>query len=500
MKNAPLKSYVIVGGGTSGWIMAAVLSRVFEGSNIDITLVESPTIGTIGVGEATVPSFIDLLTFLDVPGKDFIEKTNATFKLGIKFKDWQKPGESYWHPFGFIGSNPDGLDFFQHWLKTYLNSDQPHAYTDFAPSAAIGEEQRFFIPDPNNLNNLQKMGYALHFDAGLAAKYLTEYATAKGVKHIQAHINDVALDENGNIQSVILEDKKEVSGEFFIDCTGQYGLLIEKALKVNYLNWQHYLPVDSAVVMQSENVEDFPPYTQATAHEHGWRWRIPLRNRTGNGYVFCSEYCDDDTAKKLLLENIKGKPITEPRIIRFKTGMREKSWHKNCVAIGLSSGFLEPLESTGIYLIMRGALSFAQMLPDLSLNQATQNEYNRLMSIEYESLRDFIIMHYCTSKRSDTGFWRSWQTRDIPDSLKAKLSLYQSQGRLVRNEIDLFGPDSWHAVLTGMGVIPEGYDPAVDAADYESLKSTMSKIEKSLQHSVKELLTHKEYVDRLLKN
>jgi tryptophan halogenase len=497
-----------VGGGTSGWIMASVLSRIYKSNHADpgisIRLIESPTIGTIGVGEATVPSFIDLLSFLEVPGKEFIRETNATIKLGIKFKNWQGDGQEYWHPFGQTGVNLNGLDFFQFWSKASLYGDLDKTYTDFSPSAAVGELGNVTLPGSHQNDQihpvLRNVGYALHFDAGLAAAFLSRYAIENGVTHIPANISDVVIDDDGFIKSVKLEDGEAIEGDLFFDCTGQYGLLIGKTLGIGYNDWQQFLPVDKAAVVQSSNTESFPPYTQATAHQHGWRWRIPLRNRTGNGYVFCSHYCDDQEAIELLLSKLEGEPLNEPRIISFKTGVRKKLWHKNCVAIGLASGFLEPLESTGIYLIGRGALTFARMIPDKSFDQATQDEYNRLMSMEYECLRDFIVMHYCTSTRNDSEFWQDWQRREIPESLKRKLSLYKSQGRLVYNEIDLFQSNSWHSVLTGMGVIPEAYDPIVDNIDFKSLLNTMKKFEVSIQSAAAAQKSHRRFLDELLAN
>jgi tryptophan 7-halogenase len=269
---------------------------------------------------------------------------------------------------------------------------------------------------------------------------------------------------------------------------------MQNALQVGYLDWREYLPVNGAAVVQSANTDDFPPYTQSIAHEHGWRWRIPLQSRTGNGYVFSDEYCSQEQAAELLLRNIQGEPLGNPRLLRFCTGKRDQMWRKNCVAIGLASGFLEPLESTSIYLIMRAALNFVQLLPNRVHCPATQDEYNRLMDLEYENIRDFIVMHYCTSQRDDSPFWRSWRHRPIPESLRTKLSLYKSQGQLVRNDLDLFASDSWHAVLTGMGILPHDYSAAVDASDFNRVLKLLHDVEHSLDHSVSQLLSHLEYL------
>lgn len=495
---AQIKSYVIVGGGTAGWITAAILGRVIEKTGAKITVVESPEISTIGVGEATVPSFVDMLKFLGISEKDFIESNNATFKLGIKFTNWQKPGDSYWHPFGMVGTKINGLDFFQIWLKARFEGHE-NQYTDYSPSALMGQEGKFYIPDPEHQTNLSTLGYALHFDASRAADYLAKYAHTKGVERVKAHVEQVFQHENGSIKSLLLKNGDLVEGDFFFDCTGQGALLIGNALNINYVDWSSYLPVDRAAVVQSKNVGTLPPYTEAFAHEHGWRWKIPLQNRTGNGYVYCSKYCTEQDAIDLLVKNVSGEILMEPRTIHFTTGKRAKMWEKNCVAIGLSSGFLEPLESTSIYLIMRAALNFIGMLPNADLAQATQDEYNRLMNLEYECLRDFIVAHYCTSQRADSIFWMDWQARDIPSSLKIKLELYKSQGRLVRNDMDLFASNSWYAVLSGMGILPNSCDPIVAALNGENIHDFLGKAKFSLAHSVSQLLEHDEYLRRLLK-
>jgi tryptophan halogenase len=496
VQHQPIKSWVIVGGGTAGWMTAALLGRVLAKTGVEITLIESPDIGTVGVGEATVPSFVDFIKILGISEQDFIKETHATFKLGIKFTDWKTQQHGYWHPFGNVGVKIDGQAFFQQWLRSHFLGN-PSPFTNYAASSVMAQANKFYIPDLNKPNNLTRMGYALHFDASLVAKYLSNYSQQQGVKYIPGHVEKVFQHDDGRIKSIGLKSGESVAGEFFIDCTGQHALLMQKVLKVAYINWQNYLPVSAAAVVQSENTQNFPPYTEAIAHEHGWRWRIPLQTRMGNGYVFCHDYCSDEEAINLLINNIEGKPIKDPRIIRFPTGKCEKMWHKNCAAIGLSSGFIEPLESTSIYLIMRAALNLVKLLPNSQLCEATQNEFNRLMDIEYESIRDFIVMHYCTTQRKDSPFWRSWKDRPIPESLRTKLALYKSQGRLLHNDLDLFASDSWHAVLTGMGVFPEDYDPVVDASDYQQVQTILNNIESSLQYSVKQLLSHEEYLQRL---
>lgn len=496
-RNNKINRYVIVGGGTAGWISAAILARALHNTGCEIVLVESPHTPTVGVGEATIPSIMDLLTYLKISANDFIAKTNASFKLGIKFVDWYQKGQHYWHQFGYVGNKIDGKPFYQHWLKHHLNGGK-FQFTDFSPAIALAKQNKFYIPDPKKPNNLSNSTYALHFDAGLVATFLNEYCVKNGVKHLKAHIDTVNTNEQGLISSLKLENGNQVDGDFFIDCSGQHALIINKTLRVGLENWQKYLPVDSAVVVQTEKHPDFPPYTESTAHEHGWRWQIPLQNRTGNGYVYCSDFCDDESAKALLENNITGKKLTEPRVIKFVTGKRDKMWFKNCLAVGLSSGFLEPLESTSIHLIMKSMLTFVQTLPDKNLQPATINEFNRLMDIEYTCIRDFIVLHYCTSQRTDSKFWQMWQHLEIPKSLTNKLTLFREHGRLIKNDLDLFSSDSWYAVLEGMKVRPNSYDPLIDASKFEKIETALPDAIAALEHNVAQLLSHEEFVKKLV--
>ena len=492
-----LKSIIIVGGGTAGWVSAAVLSRVAKHLNYSITLIESPDVPTIGVGEATIPSIVDLLEFLDIPQEDFVKKTNATFKLAIKFIDWLRIGHHYWHPFGAIGSKIDTVPFYHHWLR-YHNSGGKRRFAEFSPSIAMARINRFFIPDPKTPTNLSKSAHALHFDAALVADYLAEYSMKNGVQRIWSHVESAALHHDGRVKSVLLSDNRCIPGDFFIDCSGQRALLIGQYLRVGYIDWSQYLPVNRAVVMQTKNVGEPAPFTEATAHEHGWRWRIPLQSRTGNGYVYCSDYCDDTMAENLLVQQVAGRPVTEPRVLRFRTGKRERMWHKNCLAVGLSAGFLEPLESTGIYLIMRAILNFVQMLPDRDFAAPTIVEFNRLMDMEYDCIRDFIVLHYCASERRDSPFWEMWQNVTIPDSLHHKLALFRSQGRLYRNDLDLFAPDSWYAVLEGMNVRPDGFDPRVEASDLAQVMGILEQGAGALAEAANRVPAHSAFIANLI--
>lgn len=490
-----IKTFVIVGGGTAGWISAAILSRALLNLPCKIRLIESPHVPTIGVGEATIPSIVDMLEYLKIPLAEFILKTNATFKLGIKFCDWHKLGSHYWHPFGHVGNKIEGKPFYQHWLKNKLNGGTSE-FTDFSPAIALAKQNRFFIPDPQNPTNLSASTYALHFDATLVAEFLSQYCQNNSVEHIKGHVQNVVLDTQGNISQLTLENGALVDGDFFIDCSGQQSLLLGKALRIGYENWQHYLPVNKAVAAQSKVMRPLPSFTSSFAHEHGWRWQIPLQNRTGNGYVYCDQYCSDQQAQDLLAKNV-GDFITEPRIISFTTGKRHKMWHKNCLAVGLSSGFLEPLESTSIYLIMKAMLNFVQTIPSKKLHQAPIDEFNRKMDHEYECIRDFIVLHYSETKRTDSPFWQMWQNLAIPDSLETKLDLFRSQGQLFHDTDDLFATDSWYSVLEGMGVRPNEYDPLIDASDYSKIQQALVSSQIALDQSAAKALEHMAYIKKI---
>ena len=490
-----INKYVIAGGGTAGWFSAAILARALVNTGVSIELVESPDIPTIGVGEATIPSIIDVLHYLQIPVRDFIAKTNATFKLGIRFKDWHHLGHDYWHQFGYVGRKIGSLHFYQHWLRYHMNGGE-YGFTDFSPSVAMAKANKFHINNPQQQTNLSPSTFALHFDASLVAEYLKKYAIGLGVKHTQANISDVRPNEKGQIDSLVLAGGSSITGDFYIDCTGQAALLIEKALGVKLDNWQKYLPVDSAYAVQTKPMQVRPPYTQATALAHGWQWKIPLQSRTGNGYVFCSKFCDDATAKATLESRLNEEMIAEPRLLRFTTGKRDKIWFKNCLAVGLSSGFLEPLESTSISLIVKGMQDFIERLPDKRLHQATIDEYNRLMDLEYECIRDFIVLHYYQTSRTDSEFWRSWQHAEIPETLKTKVELFKGYGRLMVNFHDLFTEDSWYAVLEGMKVRPNSFDPRVSTSDLSTVSNQLRNMIADLDKSVSQLMSHDAFIER----
>lgn len=488
-----IENIVIVGGGTAGWTTAACLARVLHKSNAKITLIDSPEVDTIGVGEATIPPLVEFMRFLGINEQEFVKATQATFKLAIKFTNWNTIGEHYWHQFGTVGADVDGKPFYQHWLKSQLNGNS-QTYTDYSPAIAMAKENKFIIQPPNAKNILSGATYAWHFDASLVAKYLKNYSAKLGVNHIEGHVECVDKHDNGFIKSVTLKSGQVIDGDFFIDCSGQRAMLIDGAMNVGFENWQHFLPMNKSIPLQTTSVGQRVPYTESTAHEFGWQWNIPLQNRTGNGIVYCDQFGSDQQALDTLLQNIKGEPLNDPRVIGFTTGKREKFWQGNCLALGLSSGFMEPLESTSIHLMMKGAIRFAEMLPDKRCDAATAREYNRLMDIEYHSIRDFIVLHYCTTSRTDSEFWRHCQTMEIPDSLSEKLELFKSQGRLFKNDLDLFTPPSWYAVLAGMGITPSNYDRQVDISDQAQVNNIMASGLNNLSETVAKLPSHDQFI------
>ncbi|MBU2886368.1 tryptophan 7-halogenase [Gilvimarinus agarilyticus] len=492
-----IQNIIVVGGGTAGWISAAILARSTEHLACAITVVESPNIPTVGVGESTIPTFLDLLDYLKISKQDFVKKTDATFKLGIKFVDWLDEKHSYWHPFGSVGSKIDGVPFYHHWLKSKFHGC-PSEFVDFSPSIALAKINRFLAPARKSDSILSESTYALHIDSAKTAKYLENYCKKKRVRHVYADVIDATLSPGGMIERLFLSSGEHLSADLFIDCTGQAGLLIDKYLRVKYIDWSNYLPADQAVVVHTEQAAEIPPYTQATALEHGWMWKIPLRNRAGNGYVYSSQYCDADQALTALRGKLDGAEISEARTLNFSTGKRKSFWVKNCVAVGLSGGFLEPLESTGIYLAMRSMLNLVENFPSAFYEQSLIDEYNRVMHIEYDCIRDFIVAHYCLSNRQDSEFWRSWKEREIPESLRIKLDIFSANGQLYKNPMDLFSEESWWAVLEGMGLRPRHYLPNVDSSDYYKIIDSMKRGSIALKESAKMAPTHEAFLQKLI--
>ena len=465
MGQGRVKRVVIVGGGTAGWMAAAALSKLLAGV-VSVELVESDEIGIVGVGEATIPQILNYNSALGLDENDFIRATQATFKLGIQFHNWRSQGHAYIHTFGENGVPLNRTPFQHYWLRG--RSDPRFAdLWAFSPNAQAAARGRFTRTPFQMGTRSVAMAYAFHFDASLYAKYLRAYSEARGVKRTEGKIVEIRQHpETGFVESVRLERGDIVAGDLFIDCSGFRGLLIEGALKTGYQDWSHWLPCDRAFAVPTRNAGPPRPYTQSIAHQAGWQWRIPLQHRTGNGHVFCSSHISEDEARAVLLGNLEGEALAEPRLIKFVTGRRKKFWNKNVVALGLASGFLEPLESTSLFMIQSSVVRLIRLFPDGGIDPANVAEFNRQSDFEYERIRDFIILHYKATERDDTPFWRHCRTMEVPATLQRKMDLFLANGRIFREDDELFSEESWIQVFLGQGIIPRSYDPLVD------LKST----------------------------
>ncbi|MDN4502532.1 tryptophan 7-halogenase [Alteromonadaceae bacterium BrNp21-10] len=489
----PIKKFVIVGGGTAGWIAAATIANIFKHTDVRIELVESDDIGIIGVGEATIPPLLATIRSLGIDEAEFIKATQASFKWGIQFVDWHTKGESYFHPFGSIGRTIDGHDFYQCWLKTQAEGDNTPLMAH-SPESVLSEHGRFFLPFKAMNTPLAGAQYALHLDSTLVGRYLRNFAENLGVQRTEGLIENVTQDDDGWITGVSLKSGQHIAGDFFIDCSGFRGLLIEQTLNTGYNDWSEYLPCNRAVTVQTKKIHPLRPYTVATAREAGWTWRIPLQHRTGNGYVFCDKFCSDKEAIQTLLNTIDGEPLGEPRIIPFVTGMRKKSWHKNCLALGLAQGFLEPLESTAIHLVSKTLALFVRMFPDRECNPLIMDEFNRRVRADYQEIRDFLVLHYCASDRVDTEFWRWCKNMKVPPSLQRKLDYFQVAGGLIPGVEELFQPSSWYAILTGMAILPNSYNPTVDALDYKKLQQSLNAGKQAIENIVQQQPSHEDFI------
>lgn len=499
MNKSAIRKIVIVGGGTAGWMSAACLAKVLDGLNYQITLVESAEIPTVGVGEATIPPIVDFIRFLGINEQEFVRATNATFKLGIQFEGWRTNDSRYFHQFGALGCAIDGLPFYHFWLRAKQQGDQT-VLSQFSPAARMAAQNKFVPASFGSQDSLLAgSSHAWHFDASLVAKYFSEYAQQKGVTRIEANVLETTLDDASDIASLRLEAATGVStleGDLFIDCTGFQGLLIEQALGAGYQDWTEFLTCDRAVAIQSESVGQITPYTRAIAEPAGWRWRIPLQTRVGNGYVYCSQFLDQDDAQAHLLSQIDGKPVTEPKHLRFVTGHRRSIWKQNCVAIGLSAGFLEPLESTGIHLIMRGIRRLIELLPATRDCAAQAQEYNQSLIAEYTAIRDFLVLHYATTQRDDTPFWRHCGAISIPESLAHKLALFKASGYLKPESHDLFEYSNWLAVLEGMGVRAEHTNPRINSVAPEEAAKILQQLDAALGKMSDAAPSHEAFIQR----
>jgi tryptophan 7-halogenase len=483
---------VIAGGGTAGWMVAAALSRTL-GKVLDIKLVESDEIGTVGVGEATIPTLVTFHRLLDINEQEFMAATQATFKLGIGFENWRELGAKYIHSFGLTGKDHWSAGF-QHFWRKGRERGLAGDYGDYCLELKAALANRFAHLPRGGMN------YAFHIDAGLYAKFLRKFSEGYGVQRVEGKIAEVKTDHaSGYIRSLRLDSDIEIEGDLFIDCTGFRGLLIGQALHVGYEDWSHWLYCDSAVAAQTASVGEAVPYTRSIARDSGWQWRIPLQHRVGNGMVYCSRYIGDEEAKQSLLANVEGKVLTEPRVIKFRPGRRPRAWSKNCIAIGLSSGFIEPLESTSIHLIQRGVIRLLQMFPKGGIQQSDVDEYNQQTNWELEHIRDFIVLHYHATDREDTPFWRAVRSMEIPASLRHRMTLFRETGRVFRVPNELFAENSWIQVMLGQGILPQQHHPAADLMGDEELTRFLGNIKSNVDSTVMQLPKHQAYVDQYCK-
>jgi tryptophan halogenase len=488
-----IKYVVIVGGGTAGWMAATALSQTL-GHQLNIRLIESDEIGIVGVGEATIPAIRLFNALAKIDEDEFIRATQATFKLGIQFQNWGRLGEIYMHAFGQFGQSLGLLEFFQYWLKAKIEGSAGNLW-DYSLNETVARAGKFArLPVIPN-TKLEGLTYAFHFDAGLYARYLRGVTEKRGVVRTEGKIVSVQQKpEDGFIRSVTLESGEVIEGELFIDCSGFRGLLIEQTLKAGYEDWSHWLPCDRAIAVPCENTVPPRPYTQSIAHTAGWQWRIPLQHRTGNGHVFCSEYMSEDEATAILLANLEGPALADPRTLRFKTGMRRKAWDKNVVTLGLASGFLEPLESTSIHLIQNGIAKLLSLFPDKGFDPVGIAEYNRKVTFDYERIRDFIILHYYANQRTDSPFWARCQQMAIPETLQTKLNLFRSTGRIFREHEELFIEIGWFQVLTGQNIEPNSYHPLADAISSDQLRQFLGDLKSIIANTADHLPLHEQFI------
>ncbi len=489
-----IRKVVIVGGGTAGWMSAALLSKTY-GARLSITLIESDEISTVGVGEATIPHIQGFNRLIGVDENDFLKATQGTFKLGIDFRDWGAPGDRYFHAFGPIGQHVGWLYPHQYWLKA-RRLGRTSSMDVYCIGAQAARNNKFMPAQPKAVNSpLAEISHAYHFDAGLYAAYLRRRAEAQGVVRIEGKIVDhKKRAEDGFIESVTLDRGETIEGELFIDCSGFRGLLIEQALGAGFENWSHWLPCDRALAVPCASVAPVTPYTRSTKREAGWQWRIPLQHRIGNGHVYCSEYISDDQAAATLLGNLDGEALGDPRPLRFTTGKRRKAWVKNVVAVGLASGFLEPLESTSIHMIQTALFRLLALFPDRRFKSAEIEAFNSQTDAEYGWIRDFIIAHY---RLVDEGapLWRYCRSMALPESLQERLEIFASTGRLFTQASDLFKEGSWIQVLIGQGLIPEQYDPAVDINSPEEILAHLDAVEQVVSKCVRTMPYHGDYIE-----
>lgn len=487
-----IRDVVIVGGGTAGWMAAAALSATM-GEQLSIRLIESDEIGTVGVGEATIPAIRLFNGLVGINEDEFVRATQGTFKLGIQFQGWGKPEDTYMHAFGSIGQSLDLLEFWQYWLRG-RRERIADPLGDYSLNEVAARQGKFGRMGRVPNTAVEGISYAFHFDAGLYARFLRGIAEKAGVRRTEGKIvRSARRASDGFIDTLMLGSGEVVEGELFIDCSGFAGLLIEKELETGYEDWTHWLRCDRAVAVPSQNVGPARPYTQAMAQRAGWQWRIPLQHRTGNGHVFCSDFLSEDEATSILLKTLEGPALAEPRTLRFTTGMRKRAWNKNVVALGLSSGFMEPLESTSIHLIQNGIAKLISHFPDRGFATANVTAYNRRIAYDYERIRDFIILHYHANQREEP-FWTQCRQMTVPDTLQAKIDLFRSTGRIFREQEELFVEVGWFQVLTGQNIVPETYHPIADQLTGEELRQFLADLKTIFGKAASRLPIHDDFI------
>ncbi|MDR7116172.1 tryptophan 7-halogenase [Caulobacter sp. BE254] len=494
MTDQRLRKIVIVGGGTAGWMTAAALGRFLKDGHTEVTLVESEEIGTIGVGESTIPQINIFNRMLGLDENEFVRRTMATFKLAIDFVDWKQIGHRYYHPFGPYGLDMEGVSFHAYWLRLQAMG-QAADLTEYSLQALASAQSKFMRANGQRNSPLGTLSHAYHIDAALYARMLRDYAEARAVRRQEGRIVQVhQRAEDGFVEAVTLESGQRVEGDLFIDCSGFRGLLIEQTLKTGFEDWSHWLLNDRAVAVPCELGGSRQPVTRATARPAGWQWRIPLQHRLGNGYAFSSQHISEDEATADLLAGLDGAPLRDPFTLRFTAGRRKKSWNKNVVAIGLSAGFMEPLESQSIHLIQVGISRLLAMFPDRRFETPDIDRYNRVMRFEYETIRDFLILHFHATRRSDTPYWDYLREMPIPDYLADKIAVFKSHGRVFRENEELFTDTSWFAVMVGQGLEPRGHDPMADVMSDDELRARMANIHAVIAKAAQVMPDHMRFI------
>ncbi|UTF59868.1 tryptophan halogenase family protein [Gilvimarinus sp. DA14] len=493
MTHIPVQRIAIVGGGTAGWMTAAMLAKHFRKTDIELTLIDSSEIGTVGVGEATIPTLRRFYAELGMSDLDVMRACQATCKLGIEFRDWYKEDSRFIHPFGVYGQKANGIDFHHYWMYLREQGDAG-SLDEYSLGVQLAKQHKFIQPSPNPPSELSVFDWALHFDAALFARLMRDYALGNGVTHIDKKIERVETAADNSVTALHLQGDQALSADLFVDCSGFSGLLIEQAQQTGYEDWSQWLKCDRAVAVQSVREGEAAPYTVSQAHRAGWQWKIPLQHRQGNGHVYCSEYVSDDEAANTLANNIEGELTTDLRAFQFVAGRRKKAWNKNVVAVGLAAGFLEPLESTSIALVETAIEKIRRVFRGPFYTAQQVDEFNDLTAQEYERVRDFIILHYKLNQRRDCDFWRECREMNIPATLARKLEAFKTKGDLLRYPIEIFGPPSWLAIYSGFNCLPEHYDERVKKMDPAYLQRAFGDMRRSVADAVASVPSHDEFI------